>query len=89
MRDGIVTLSPFTQTDWAGFISASLPSVQNAFTRLRDAGLVRTFYRQIEMGVAEAYDYASQVMVRNMLARDAAEGISAFVEKRPPEWQDR
>ncbi len=47
------------------------------------------FYRQIEMGVADAYDYASQVMVKNMMARDAAEGISAFVEKRPPKWQDR
>ncbi|WP_460516162.1 Crp/Fnr family transcriptional regulator [Flindersiella endophytica] len=46
---GIITLSPFTQTDWAGFISASLPSVQNAFTRLRDARLVRTFYRQVEI----------------------------------------
>lgn len=44
-----VTLAPFTQSDWAGFISASLPSVQNAFTRLRDAGLVRTRYRQVEI----------------------------------------
>jgi enoyl-CoA hydratase/carnithine racemase len=47
------------------------------------------FYRQLEMGVADAYDYASQVMVKNMMAHDAAEGISAFVEKRLPRWQDR
>jgi len=47
------------------------------------------FYRQIEMGLAEAYAYASQVMVENMLARDAAEGIGAFVEKRTPSWEDR
>ena len=44
------------------------------------------FYRQLEMGLAEAYDYASQVMTMNMLGADAEEGIGAFVEKRPPEW---
>lgn len=44
------------------------------------------YYRQIEQPVTEAYAYASEVMVRNMLARDAAEGIAAFIEKRPPEW---
>jgi enoyl-CoA hydratase/carnithine racemase len=47
------------------------------------------FYRQAELGVAEAYDYASEVMTRNMLARDAEEGIDAFIEKRAPVWQDR
>jgi enoyl-CoA hydratase/carnithine racemase len=47
------------------------------------------FYRQLEMGTAEAYDYVGEVMVENMLARDAAEGISAFLEKRTPKWQDR
>jgi enoyl-CoA hydratase/carnithine racemase len=47
------------------------------------------FYRQAEMSLANAYDYAAQVMVENMLARDAEEGISAFIEKRDPKWQDR
>jgi len=47
------------------------------------------FYRQIEMGVADAYAYASEVMVENMMAHDADEGIRAFVEKRPPRWEDR
>jgi enoyl-CoA hydratase/carnithine racemase len=47
------------------------------------------FYRQAEMPLAEAYKYASEVMVENMLARDAEEGINAFVEKREPKWQDR
>ncbi|MCV2894333.1 enoyl-CoA hydratase [Lentibacter sp. XHP0401] len=48
----------------------------------------RAFYTQREMTLSEAYDYASRVMVENMLARDAVEGISAFIEKRAPEWQD-
>ena len=48
----------------------------------------RAFYAQREMPLAEAYDYASQVMVDNMLARDAEEGIGAFIEKRAPQWQD-
>jgi len=47
------------------------------------------FYRQLEMPLAEAYRYTSQVMVENMLARDAAEGIGAFIEKRDPTWEDR
>jgi enoyl-CoA hydratase/carnithine racemase len=44
------------------------------------------FYRQSEMPLAAAYDYASEVMTRNMLARDAAEGIDAFLSKREPHW---
>ncbi len=46
----------------------------------------KAFYRQIEMPLAEAYDYTANVMVENMLARDAEEGIGAFLEKRKPEW---
>ncbi len=45
------------------------------------------FYAQIEKPVAEAYAYASDVMVRNMMHRDAEEGIGAFIEKRPPAWK--
>lgn len=45
------------------------------------------FYRQAEMGLDDAYDYAAQVMTENMLARDAAEGIDAFLGKRAPVWQ--
>jgi len=44
------------------------------------------FYRQAELPLADAYTYASTVMVRNMLARDATEGIDAFLGKRPPVW---
>lgn len=46
----------------------------------------KAFYRQLEMSLADAYAYTSQVMVDNMQARDAAEGIDAFIEKRAPEW---
>jgi len=47
------------------------------------------FYRQVEMSLAEAYRYAAEVMTENMMARDAEEGIGAFIEKREPKWQDR
>jgi enoyl-CoA hydratase/carnithine racemase len=47
------------------------------------------FYRQLEMPLAEAYKYTAEVMVENMLARDAGEGIGAFLEKRTPKWEDR
>lgn len=47
------------------------------------------FYRQAEMSLADAYRYASAVMVENMLQFDAQEGIAAFVEKRVPKWEDR
>lgn len=47
------------------------------------------FYRQAEMSLADAYQYAAQVMTENMLARDAQEGIGAFIEKREPKWEDR
>jgi enoyl-CoA hydratase/carnithine racemase len=46
------------------------------------------YYAQCEMGLSDAYAYASSVMVENMLARDAEEGIGAFIEKRTPSWQD-
>jgi enoyl-CoA hydratase/carnithine racemase len=47
------------------------------------------FYRQAELDLAAAYAYASEVMTRNMLAEDAAEGIDAFLEKRPAVWRGK
>lgn len=44
------------------------------------------FYNQLQMPVEAAYAYAGDVMVTNMLHRDTEEGISAFLEKRPPDW---
>jgi enoyl-CoA hydratase/carnithine racemase len=45
------------------------------------------FYRQAEMGLADAYAHASEVMTANMLAHDAQEGVDAFLGKRPPVWR--
>ncbi|MDE2228210.1 MAG: enoyl-CoA hydratase [Alphaproteobacteria bacterium] len=47
------------------------------------------FYRQAELDLDEAYAYTSEVMVTNMMARDAEEGIDAFLQKRPPRWENR
>ena len=47
---------------------------------------IEAFYHQIDMPLAEAYDYAAQIMTENMLHPDAEEGIGAFIEKRAPNW---
>ena len=49
----------------------------------------QAFYRQAEMSLVDAYNYASEVMTENMMARDAEEGICAFIDKRDPQWEDR
>jgi len=49
----------------------------------------QAFYRQREMNLADAYKYGAHVMAENMMARDAKEGIGAFIEKRDPKWEDR
>lgn len=46
------------------------------------------FYKQLEMPLSEAYDFAAQTMVKNMMSKDAEEGISAFLQKRAPSWSD-
>ncbi len=47
------------------------------------------YYRQLDMNLADAYKYGAAVMAENMMARDAEEGIGAFIEKRDPKWEDR
>ena len=44
------------------------------------------FYRQLEMGISDAYEFAGAEMARNVMDRDAAEGFDAFIEKRAPVW---
>ena len=45
------------------------------------------FYRQAELGIASAYEAASEVMACNMMEEAALEGVQAFIEKRPPRWR--
>ena len=47
------------------------------------------FYKQLEMPLQKAYSYTSEVMTKNMMALDAKEGISAFIEKRIPKWKNK
>ncbi|MCY3675829.1 MAG: enoyl-CoA hydratase [Paracoccaceae bacterium] len=47
----------------------------------------KAFYKQAQMPLDEAYDFAGEVMVTNMLYRDTKEGINAFLEKRKPDWK--
>jgi len=49
----------------------------------------KAFYKQLEMPLEEAYKYTSEVMTENMMALDAKEGISAFLEKRIPNWKNK
>ena len=49
----------------------------------------RAFYKQLEMPLNKAYRYTSEMMTLNMMAMDAKEGISAFLEKRSPKWKHR
>ena len=46
------------------------------------------FYKQKDMSLKEAYDYTSKIMTENMLHKDSEEGITAFLEKRLPNWKD-
>jgi enoyl-CoA hydratase/carnithine racemase len=49
----------------------------------------QTFYKQLEMPLKKAYVYTSKMMTKNMMAMDAKEGISAFLEKRKPKWKNK
>ena len=49
----------------------------------------QAFYKQLEMPLKKAYSYTSRMMTLNMMAKDAHEGISAFIEKRKPKWKNK
>jgi enoyl-CoA hydratase/carnithine racemase len=49
----------------------------------------KMFYKQMEMGMDAAYEYAAEVMACNMMAEDAGEGIDAFMQKRAPKWKNK
>jgi enoyl-CoA hydratase/carnithine racemase len=75
--------------------AAELDAAIAGFTRVIVARSARViaqgklaFYRQVELGLAQAYDFAGGVMACSLLDADAHEGIDAFVEKRAPKWSD-
>jgi enoyl-CoA hydratase/carnithine racemase len=86
-RIGLVNhvVAPGKERDEALKLARKIASKSSLTVKIGKEG----FYRQLEMPLAEAYDYVSEVMVENMLARDAEEGIAAFIEKRDPKWEDR
>ena len=49
----------------------------------------KAFYKQLEMPLNKAYKYASMMMTKNMMALDAQEGVSAFLENRTPKWKNK
>ncbi len=84
-----------------GLLNRAVPAEQldAAVQQLADAILAKSsfaiasgkqmFYKQLEMGMEEAYAYASEVMACDMMAEDAVEGIDAFMQKRQPTWKGR
>src|SRR6476661_142316 len=87
MRIGLVNrvVAPGTERDEALRLARQIASKSALTVKIGK----EAFYRQLEMTLADAYRYTSEVMVENMLARDAEEGIGAFIEKRTPNWEDR
>ena len=98
----MLTTGKFIETEEAarlGLINRAVPhdQLESATRELADTVASKltaavkigkqAFYQQMELNVAEAYDYAGDVMVQNMLFRDTEEGIAAFLDKRPPSWE--
>lgn len=86
-RIGLVNriVTPGTEREEAIALARTIASKSAMTVRLGK----EAFYRQLEMGLSDAYRLASQVMVENMLRDDAAEGFGAFLEKRAPQWNQR
>ena len=89
-----------TAADW-GLINSAVAdaALDEAVAQLADSIMEKSpaavrhgkamFYRQRQLALNEAYAYAGDVMARNMMEEDADEGITAFLEKRPPAWRPR
>jgi enoyl-CoA hydratase/carnithine racemase len=86
-RWGLVNrVVPLAELDAAvGTLARKTASHSRAVVKLGKA----FFYEQVEKGIADAYSLASEGMACNMMLDDAAEGIDAFIAKRPPDWKDR
>jgi enoyl-CoA hydratase/carnithine racemase len=86
LRIGLVNrvVTPGQERDEAIRLAQQIAAKSTAVVKIGK----QAFYDQIEMNLADAYRHASAVMVENMLLRDAAEGIGAFLDKRKPTWDD-
>ena len=86
-RIGLVNcvVSPGKERGEALAFARKIAGKSSHVVRIGKAG----FYRQAEMSLAEAYKYVTGVMVENLMARDAEEGLNAFIDKREPRWEDR
>ena len=86
LRIGLVNrvVKPGTERETALMLGRKIASKSTHVVKIGK----EAFYRQLEMGLTDAYELTAEVMVENMLTRDAEEGISAFVEKRAPTWKD-
>ena len=73
-----------------GLLSATIPAPACAYKKpsLTIATGKKAFYEQADMTLSKAYEYTSEVMKNNLLRDDAKEGISAFIEKRSPNWKE-
>jgi len=76
----------------AGELDAAVRSLTDSIIAKSPAIIAlgkRAFYQQIDRGVTDAFDLTGEVMAGNLLEPDAAEGIDAFLGKRPPAWRPR
>ncbi|MEZ4682267.1 MAG: enoyl-CoA hydratase [Caldilineaceae bacterium] len=86
-REGLINYA--VPTDQLDATIAKLTDAIVAKSPYAVASGKRMFYQQLEMEMADAYNYAAEVMACDMMANDAAEGIDAFLEKRQPVWQGK
>ena len=80
-------INNFFQTD---HLSGEVNSIAKKISKKSSVTLKigkKTFYNQLEMNITDAYNYASEVMINNMMEENSEEGISAFLEKRKPNWE--
>ncbi|HET7912203.1 MAG TPA: enoyl-CoA hydratase-related protein, partial [Pseudolabrys sp.] len=85
-RIGLINrvVTPGTEREEALAFARKIGSKSSHIVKIGKEG----FYRQAEMNLSSAYQYVSEVMVENLMARDAEEGLKAFIEKRKPKWED-
>jgi len=84
LRD-ISTKIPEKLTYFILKLAKKIASKSNLVVKIGKKG----FYKQLEMPLRKAYAYTSKMMTLNMMAMDAKEGISAFLEKRKPNWKNK